>query len=304
MTSRTSLNTNLLQIRNVTAYNPISDGFIEPFQIPVIGEQGQLQWYSSLQLLSSISIPVTSTNVLNLLESIQPGLSSVQSNFSTTWATEDWVSRSTLMQEINVLSYTYKYISATTLYDCFANLANMHFIGNELGPMVFGSNLTGGYVSTIYPGKYRNITSSIGFGGSNWNQLAFTNSSNVPNVELNINGFRNLLVSSTKLMVDINLNMNLNFQTGLNYTCYVSSFLTNKDTGAVVGQAQLTEIPFYFSNANIASAKFLLNFQDLTPFPSTLVLRHRSSNATDDPFLATTMVPTRNGMWVTLNNMD
>jgi hypothetical protein len=315
MASRFTIDTNILRIRDVFALNASNADFIQPFQIPIVGQKGQFQWYSSLEFLSSISIPTASTNVLNLLQSIQPGLSSLSTAVMSTLntvipstvaglGTAGYVSTSYLQNQINELSFTYKYISATTLYDCFASLGDMQRIGNELGPMIMGSNLNGGYVSTINPGQYRIYRSTFSLAGSNLSKLPIDNYTTYTSCEIPIKGFQNSIVSTSKMEIDIQTNMNINFWDGLGDTCFVSTTLINSATGNAVGAPTKMDIPVYQSNSYIGNVKYLLRPLDLTPYPSSLILRHSLRSGLNDLCEITTMIPGTNGIFVTLDNLD
>ncbi len=302
--SRTTVDTNILRIRELIALNQATSEYIEPLQIPLTGDKGKVRWYSTIELLSTISVPTTSTNVLDLLQSLQPGLSSLQAGFSTTIGEAQWVSTSTFYHTLDRLSYTYKYISATTLYDCFRNLGNMQVIGNELGPMIFGSNLSGGYVSTINPGKYGIYKSTIQVSVANIPATQIHNNEVFSTVTFNIGGFSNLITSYSQMEVEVQTNMPIYFYNGLQDTCYFSSVLVNAATNTTVGRSALIDIPYYNSNFTLSQVKFLLNANDLDPFPSTLILRHQFSNSFDDDCQIASAVPKRNGVFVTLFNQS
>ena len=312
MSSRNTIDTNILRIREVFAFNPLNNDFIQPEAIPVIGEAGKLKYYSSLQLLSTISVPTTSTNVLDLITSIQPGLSTLSTAitgptfFVSTVAglgTSGYVSTSFLQNKIDQLSYTYKYISSTTLYDCFTNLANMQIIGNQLGPMIIGSNLNGGYVSTMNPGEYKIYKSTIPLAGADINAYPFGVNINVATAQIDIGGFSNHIVNNSKMLIEVQTNANLYFQDGLQQTCTLSSFLFDLPNFRTV-QSHVVDIPYYQSNAVIGTAKFFLTSNDLTPFPPSLQLRFRQSNQYNDTCVLTTMIPKINGIFITLDNTD
>jgi hypothetical protein len=315
MSSRNTIDTNILRIREVFAINPVNSEFIKPESIPIIGTNGKLKYYSSLEFLSSISVPTTSTNVLDLLQSIQPGLSSISSAITNTplftstvagLGTAGYVSTSYLQNQINELSYTYKYISSTTLYDCFTNLANMPIIGNLLGPMIMGSNLSGGYVSTVNPGEYKIYKSSIPL--VSLLPLQDSNAINVgdtlPVAEIDITGFENHIVNSSKMTIEVQLNTNVVFINGLQYNCTLSTLITHFDDPASFLQSHVTIIPTYHSNANISMAKFLLDKNDLTPFPKKIRMYFREFNLEDEACYITTMIPSQNGIFITLDNTD
>jgi hypothetical protein len=163
MSSRFTVDTNILRIRDVFAINPQNSQFIQPGEIPMIGSNGQLRWYSSLEFFSSISVPTASTSVLGILLSVPEGLSSLSTAITTVTndtvtstvrglGSSDYVSTSYLENVIVLLSQDRKYISATTLYDVIANLGNLPWIGDNGGPMaLLGSNFASnsGYISTF-----------------------------------------------------------------------------------------------------------------------------------------------------------
>lgn len=267
------------------------------------------------RVLSSISIPITSTNAYELLTQIQPGLSTLSTSFgdgiripltSTVigLGSSGYVSTSYLQNVVNELSYTYKYISATTLYDCFANLANMQIIGNELGPMILGSNLNGGYVSTVNPGEYRIYKSSIPLDGGNLVQTNITNNDNLASALIDIGGFQSHIRNTSKMILDIQVNMNYNFWNGLQEVSYVSTVLVNAATNVPIGEPHLIDIEPYTSNSFIGSVKFMFSSNDLTPYPTSLRLRHAQSNQYNDICELTTIIPKKGGIFITLDNTD
>lgn len=301
MASRFTLDTNILRIRDVFAFNPSNSDFIQAAEIPIMGQKGQLKWYSSLEFLSSISIPTTSTNVLDLLQQIQPGLSSI----STLIAEGDFVTQETLDTTVNELSGTYKYISVTTLYDCFVNLGDMQIIGNELGPMITGSNLSGGYVSTIHPGEYRTYYSTIDNIMSNIGRSDVSNfAQNISTAMFSLAGFSSHIVNSSKMKLDIQTNMNVNFYDGICEPWTISSFLLDQATGTVIGSPHVIDFPVNYSNASIGNVSFLLRATDLSPYPNNVNLCHRITTAIDSNCDLYSGVPRKNGIVVTLDNLD
>jgi hypothetical protein len=234
--SRFTVDTNILRIRDVYAINLSNAEFIQPLQLPSIGENGRLKWYSSLELLSSISVPGVSTSVLMILSSVQPGISTMSTITASTQTSylvstvkglgsSEYVSTSFLFNQIRLLSQVHKYVSCTTLYDCFAHLADMRWIGDNAGPMsLIGSNFTGGYVSTMNPGNYTIYRSTMGFQGGNINTL-LDNTSNATSIIVDIQGFSTKITSVSKLQIDIDLNGVYDFTGGVGGTCYTSTFL-------------------------------------------------------------------------------
>ena len=84
MSSRFTVDTTYLKIRDVFAFNANSGEVIQRDSVPVIGHEGHLDWKSSLEFISSISVPTLSTTVLGILSRIQPGLSSLSSVYFST----------------------------------------------------------------------------------------------------------------------------------------------------------------------------------------------------------------------------
>jgi hypothetical protein len=316
MSSRNTIDTNFLRIREVFAFNPLNNDFIKSESIPVIGNSGRLKYYSTLDFLSSISVPTASTNVLNLLTSIQPGFSTLSTIIQNPAAyastvgglgTAGYVSTSYLKHEIDELSYTYKYISATTLLDCIKNLGDLQQIGNQFGPMVIGTNLDGGYVSTFNPGEYRIYKSTL----PALNILPFAYDSNymnnnttLPICEIDIGGFQNHIVNTSKMTIDIQLNTNVFYTNGLQYNATMSTVLTPYDDPSSEIQSDILTIPAYFSNATLGTSKFLLNSNDLTPFPNKIRLYFKQYNLENEGCFITTLIPQKNGVYITLDNTD
>jgi len=114
MSGRFTVDTNILRIRDIFAINPQNSQFIQPGEIPTIGLNGQLRWYSSLEFLSSISVPTTSTNVLGLLLAVPQGLSTLSTAITT--VTNDTI-RSTV-QGLGLVGY----ISSQQLVSTTSNL--------------------------------------------------------------------------------------------------------------------------------------------------------------------------------------
>jgi hypothetical protein len=77
-------NTNILRITRVIAINESNYDYVQPLQIPSVGQSGKLVWYSTLDLLSSISVPKVSCSVLDILTTIQPGLSTFSTIVTST----------------------------------------------------------------------------------------------------------------------------------------------------------------------------------------------------------------------------
>jgi hypothetical protein len=328
MAANTSLNVNHLTVRNIYALNSSNSQYIQPGQIPMIGTDdrgfanGVVKWYNSEEFLNKMYISSVSSTAYEILASVQPAISSMSTIQSLALQTSlqstvrglgnaGYVSTSYLDNELAQLSYSRHYISATTLYDCIANLGSLGVIGNNLGPMSFiGSNFSGGYISTLNPGEYRIYKSSIGIEGSNLSGKVFSDNTSVDSVNIRIAGFSNHIVNNSKMTVDVMANMNLSFSgagTGSG-TCYFSTCLS----------AYTNDPPRFYdkigdplkislntgSPVNLAHFRCILSATDLSPFPQVLTLRHTLSNSPGVVTSLNTYVPEINGIFVTLDNTD
>ena len=159
----------------------------------ISNSNGLVSWFSSINLLSSIYIPIPtptnpaySTPALEILQNIQPGLSTlstilgstIQTQFVSTiggLAQSGFVNTSALDERTTILSQVYHYISATTLYDIIANLGNLRWITDNAGPLrliqdELGNfpSFSGGYISTLSNvpnvSSLAGLFSSIGIG--------------------------------------------------------------------------------------------------------------------------------------------
>ena len=316
MSSRLSIDSTTLKVRDVFCLNPVNSDYIQPASIPVIGESGKLKWLSSLEFLSTISVPTLSTSVLNLLAAIEPGLSSLSIAMTAELtSTVDglgqigYVSSAQLRDNLNSLSLDHSYISATTLYDSFVNMADMQQITNKFGPMSIYlggqlSNLSGGYVSTMNPGQYRIYKSSIGLQGTNININLLTGS-HIQSGIINLAGFQPNIVNTSQMRIDINANIQLNSLNGPTTTTF-STFLVNPETSYIVGDP--VRLSFDTQTAMITNLTFLLNANQLrvnepANFPRNLRLEHRMSN-TGGYMNLVTHIPEVGGIFVTLDNTD
>jgi hypothetical protein len=326
MASKFTYDTNILRIREVFAINPQKQDFIQPYQIPMIYTEGRLKWWSTVEFLSSISVPSASTSVLNLLEAIQPGLSSLSTAVYSTLAyalpstvtglgTAGYVSTSYLQNAINQLSLVNQYISATTLYDVIANLGNLAIIGGQVNPMgMIGSNFTSGYgyVSTSHITKYGLLESSIGWTGSNARFTTLGNDSEVNSVVVPIHWYSTQIVSSTQFTVDVFANLLVtpsNVLDGIHSTIHLSSFFTRTGYNTPLGEHVTIEIPYGVSSYTIGSLRFPFSQttlrQDSNPngYPTSLQLKFAQSNEAGQDIAITTAIPTKSGVFVTLNNL-
>jgi len=317
MSSRFTIDTNILRIRDVFAFNPGNSDFIQPASVPVIGENGKLKWLSSLQFLSTISVNSAGANLIGFFDSIQPGLSSLSSALALSLqstvgglGSSGYVSTAELDYRIVHLSKDSGYISSTTLVDCFASLGNMKYItgypGNPtgFGPMAMFPAGVGktlgprGYVSTLNPGEYHTYRSTIALGGANLTNQTITNSSNLTSAVIDIGGYTSHFVNTSKLRVDIAASLTLSY--GAAATTTLSNFLVSG--GNQIG----TPVRLTYSNTNltVGNMSFLLNATDLATLPTTLELHHVTSNANAATGTMNTFIPQIGGIHVTLDNTD
>lgn len=317
MTSRNTLDTNILKIRDVFALNPANGDVIQQGSLLQIGEKGRFQWMSTSQFFSTMSIPNTTGSILDILQAVQPGISSIStalavSLISTTngLGSAGYVSTQTLGK----LSGTpYNYISASCLLDVINNLGQLNTI-QTLGPMqqVNFNGTQVGYVSTQFPGEFKIYNSSLTVGGSNLNDTTLNNASNVQSATIDLTGFISHWTGneSSRLIVDVNLNETIKFNATTSGTTFISTILTlqNNAGNVVLGNPLLLEIPSKNSNdtVQLGTAKFLLGPIDLTNISSNapIELRHIISTPLNETVNLTTSIPRVGGVFVTLDNLD
>jgi hypothetical protein len=317
MASRNTLDTNLLRIRSVTAFNPNTSEFIQPAQIPVIGDQGAVKWMSSLQFLSSISVPKVSCSVLDILNTVQPGISTmstiggstIRSYLTSTVAglgTSSYVSTSYINEELDRLSMNHGYyISTTTLYDVILSLSNMSRI-DSLGPIPRATNwarlMTGGYVHTMNPGNYTRYQSSLR--GGNQMTVAMNQNFAYPGATLDMGGYKNKFVNTSKLTLDIFNGATLTFTGGATAETAVSTFITSTGTlGYVFGDPVVYSIPTGTTSFSIPMTRFYIppSRINLNNIPNSLTIGYRANVANATLY---ENVPTIGGLFVTLDNTD
>jgi len=169
MSSRYTLETYILRIREVIAINPANANFIQQGYLPSIGNYGQLVWYDPLTFFNMIFISSVNSSVFDILDTVQAGVSTIAKiatqdtdpiivSTIAGLGTSGYLSSTQYFDnQINNLSGEYGFISSTTLYDVIAHLGNLDWITANAGPMSnLGSNLSGGYVSTT------SLVSSVG----------------------------------------------------------------------------------------------------------------------------------------------
>jgi hypothetical protein len=317
MSSRLTVDTTTLKVRDVFCLNSNGD-YIQPQSIPVIGNFGKINWLSSIEFFSSISVPILSTTILDILASVRPGISSLSTAFGTAMTngfrstvaglgSSDYVSTTGLNTRITQLSYDSGYISSTTLYDCFTNMADMQQITGKIGPMVkflsgVGSNLSGGYVSTMNPGNYRIYKSTMGLSGTNVNRT-MTDGEIFGSATIDITGFNTKIVNSSYLRLDVNANITLGYSGNGPLITSFSTYLVNaSNPSQIVGTP--VRLSFGGSNAMIGNLSYLLSSNDLVPYPNLVQIRHRLINGVGSNASLRTQIPEVGGVFVTLDNTD
>jgi len=321
MSSRFTIDTTTLKVRDVFCLNSNGD-YIQPASIPVIGDFGMIKWFSSIEFLSSISVPVLSTTILNVLAAVRPGFSTMSTIITSTLTTainstviglgslpngNDYTSSSKINNLLTLLSFDYSYISSTTFYDSLTNLGDMRQITERIGPMVKflsanGSNLSNGYVSTMNPGNYRIYKSTLGLSGTNVNQ-SLTDGEVFGSATIDITGFNTKIVNSSYLRLDVNANITLGYTGNGPMLTTFSTYLVNaSNTSQIVGTP--VSLTFAGSNAMIANLSYFLNSNDFTPYPKLLQIRHRLVNGQGSNASLRTQIPQRGGVFATLDNTD
>lgn len=309
MSSRFTVDTTYLKIRDVFAFNANSGEVIQRDSVPVIGDEGHIDWKSSLEFISSISVPKLSTTVLGILSMIQPGLSTLSTVYFSTTASfltssiqglgslpnnNDYVSTSKLLFTVGRLTGDYGYISSTQLYDCINRLGNL----NTIGPILnIGSNFPErGYVSTLNPGEYRIYQSSLQLQGANLVNTAITNTAILTVANIDIGGYTSHIVGSSKMRVDINTNFSLTHPTSVlrNFSTFLTRNLYNLPIGSPV------VMNYTATSLSIPYMSFTLNYTDLAGFVGPLQLKC----FTDSSGTITTQLPDVGGIHITLDNTD
>jgi hypothetical protein len=313
MSSRFTLNTNILTIRDVFAFNSKTDEVIHRDYFPVIQDDAKITWVSPSTYIQEISC--LKTTVGNLLNSIKPGFSTLSTSLTKTTASNlastvtglgssGYVSSATELYTVTLLSSDYSYISSTTLYDSIRSLSKLDHITNYFGPIAmflagdFSNFPGGGYVSTIYPGKYKTYYSTLGFIGGLTD--ATIGPSPIQSVVVDIGGYSSNILQASKMKIDIIGSANIKYTSPPTPESVVTTFSTFLYNGTrPIGTPVVTN----YSNANHITPGFtyLLKKSDLTPFPTQLTLRHRISNYDSTAAQITTNIQ---GIQVRLINKD
>jgi len=313
MSSRFTLNTNILNIRDVFVFNPITDEIIRRDYFPVIQADAKLAWVEPFSFVGNISC--LNATVGEIMYSIQPSFSSLSTNFTQGRASilrstvaglgsSEYVSSLTESAVVTQLTSDFSYISSTTLHHCIESLGKLDIITNSFGPMAMFlggafSNFSGsGYVSTIHPGQYKTYYSTLGFTGGLSNVVIGTTP--VQSGIINIGGYSNNILQESKMRIDIIGSANISYTNPPTPQSVATSFSTFLYNGTrPVGIPVVTN----YSNANYTTPGFtyLLNMSDLTPFPSQLSVRHTISNIDSTDANITTNIQ---GIHVRLINKD
>ena len=276
MSSRISLDTTSLKIRDVFCLNNNSD-VIQPISIPVPGANGKLQWLSSIEFLSTISVPTTSTSLLNYIQQVGSTFSTLSTMFNV--STTRYINST--IAGLGSIQGGHDYLSSSALTYQFQQLAANY-----------------GYVSTVNPGNYRIYKSSLGLQGNNI-ATTMTNGANVASGSIGLGGFVSKVVNTSQMRIDVNANIQVGYTAGSALTTF-STVLVNTANSQIVGDP--VSLTFNASNALIANLSFLLNSTQLTPFPTTLQLLHVLPVGTN--LNVTTNIPQTGGVFVTLDNTD
>jgi hypothetical protein len=218
-----------------------------------------------------------------------------------------YVSTSFMFDQFARLSGTWQYISSTTLYDVINRLGHLKFIGDDLGPMSFiGSNYNEnvGYVSTAHCGEYRVYRSTMTRGGLNIIEQTNDNNLQSQSVIINIGGYSNHVVSTSKMVIDVDINMRAEYKTGLHTAATFSNFLKHSGTQQPIGTQVVYDLLQPQSTLQIGRMSFMLQKEDLFPFPQNVTLIHMQSNTSNDALTMTTNCPLYGGVRVILDNMD
>jgi hypothetical protein len=262
--------------------NPKLGNPIENDRFPVIGDGGYLIWNKPLELISSI--PCLNTTALGLLNSVQPGLSSLSTNFTRGFNSmlngmiaklrETYVPSVFLIKKYNDLSTENGFIKNTDIYACASYLSRLDRITESIVPMILflqtcDSNFpNSGYVSTINPGQYRNYYSTLGFTGGTANTIT-----GKEGLRLDLGGFQ--ILDSSKLRLDINANVNVTYTNPPTPQSIVTTFSTFLYNGTrPIG----TPVVVNYSNLNFTMSKFtyFLTAADLSV--KSIGLWHRITN--------------------------
>lgn len=310
MSSRFTVQTTYLKIRDVFAFNAYSGEVIQRDSVPVIGNEGHLDWKSSLEFISTISIPTLSTTVLGILSRIQPGLSTLSTVYFSTTASfitstvqglgslpsgSDYVSASKLFFTVDHLAGVYNYISSTQLYNCINRLGNLDSIGPILN---LENNFSSrGYVSTLHPGEYKIYQSTLLLQGENLVNNAIDNTI-VRVTNINIGGYARHIVNSSKMRIDINTNMSITHATSIQRN--FSTFITRSQNNVPIGSPVV--VNYNATSMNIPYMSFLLNSAELSGLSELGSVQLKCT--TDSSGTITTLIPTVGGIHITLDNTD
>lgn len=296
--SRITLDTTSLTVRNVTVKNPVTGLPIEEGYIPVIAQQGTVVWKNPYEFLSTINIPQLNTSFLGAVNMVQPGLSTLSTVFYSTMESRmtstvkgigslGYVSTSKLLDSINNLG-SRGYISTQTLYNYINRLGDLQRISPSFANV--------GYVSTLHPGEYKIYQSSIGLQGNNLGQVVTSLAPNfTPSALIDIGGFSSHIVGSSKMKIEVNTNI-LATHTGVAQTT-MSTFLTAAGQTSVIGAPVV--MTYNKSSASLGNATFLLNSNDIQGRNMLQLCHSLTRSGTIE-----TTIPLTGGIHVTLDNTD
>lgn len=308
MSSRFTVDTTYLKIRDVFAFNANSGEVIQRDSVPVIGDGGHIDWKSSLEFISTISIPTLSTNIIGALSLIQPGLSSLSTVYFSTTASfitstvvglgslpngNGYVSTSKLYSTVAHLSGQ-GYVSSTMLYDCINSLGNLNQISRFLNlPNRTINNV--GYVSTINPGEYTIYQSTLQLNGDNATNVAI-DTTKVLLTSIDIGGYLSHLVDASKMRIDITTNLTVTHSTSSQRVFKLYLGQQNFPIGIPI------IINYTGTSVYLPYASFLLKKTDVSGAVGSLQLFCESESLS--PGILNTLIPTIGGIHITLDNTD
>lgn len=258
--------------------NSKTGAFIEYDSFPVIRQGGALKWNTPSEFLGGISC--LNTTVLGLLESIQPGLSSLSTNFTRYLDSKlpglvngyPYVSSMTFIKTFNDLGSEYGYISKGDFYNCVKGFNTLESLTYTIPTMILflqavGSNFgSSGYVDTAHPGGFHNYYSTLGVTGG------LTNANiggGIQSLSLDLGGFE--FLNSSKMRLDIYANVTVTYTSPATPVSFNTSLYNG--SGAVG-----TPVVVNYTNLTFTMSKFtyFLTAADLSP---SLTLRHSIQGA-------------------------
>jgi hypothetical protein len=125
------------------------------------------------------------------------------------------------------------------------------------------------------------------------------NGATINSGSIGLGGFATKVVNRSYMRIDVNANIVLGYPVSPALTTF-STVLVNTANSQIVGDP--VSLTYTAKDNLIANLSFLLNYTQLTPFPTTLQIRHVLN--TGDNLNITTNIPQIGGIFVTLDNTD